>query len=100
MLGPFVGPLGASPGSAANPGVNFALYAPNATSVTLCLRDWQDAPVMETLMHRSGDVWHAFVAGLPQVGGWASRLPGAAFYCRLPLRQAHEGERRRLTRCR
>ena len=62
-------PLGASPGSAANPGVNFALYAPNATSVTLCLRDWQDAPVMETLMHRSGDVWHAFVAGLPQVGG-------------------------------
>lgn len=60
-------PLGASPSpDPATPGVNFALWAPNATSVTLCVHDWEDTPVMETLMQRTGDVWHAFVAGLPQ----------------------------------
>ncbi|EFN57533.1 hypothetical protein CHLNCDRAFT_34754 [Chlorella variabilis] len=59
-------PLGASPAAGSKPGVNFALYAPNASSVTLCLRDWDDRPVMEASLQRTGDVWHAFVAGLPQ----------------------------------
>ncbi len=61
-------PLGASPGQDGQKGVNFALWAPAATSVTLCLHDDQDRPIMETLMQRTGDTWHAFVAGLPQVG--------------------------------
>ena len=71
-------PLGASPGSAGRRGVNFALWAPAATSVTLCLHDWQDRPIMETLMQRTGDTWHAFVEGLPQVRGGASGgcIPG------------------------
>lgn len=62
-------PLGASPSpDPAVPGVNFALWAANATSVTLCLHDWEDTPILEAPMQRTGDVWHAFVAGLPQVG--------------------------------
>ncbi|KAI7841863.1 hypothetical protein COHA_004392 [Chlorella ohadii] len=61
-------PLGASPGQDGQKGVNFALWAPAATSVTLCLHDDQDRPIMETLMQRTGDTWHAFVAGLPQSG--------------------------------
>jgi pullulanase/glycogen debranching enzyme len=60
-------PLGASPGPADKPGVNFAIYAPNATSVTLCLSDWEDQPLMEAPLQRTGDVWHGLVAGLPQV---------------------------------
>lgn len=65
-------PLGASPGPAGGPkGVNFALWAPAATSVTLCLSDWHDAPLLEAPMQRTGDTWHAFVAGLPQVRGTA-----------------------------
>ena len=75
-------PLGASPGPAGGPaGVNFALWAPAATSVTLCLSDWEDQPLLEAPMTRTGDTWHAFVAGLPQArvlygyrvdgkGGW------------------------------
>ncbi|KAI3438769.1 hypothetical protein D9Q98_001187 [Chlorella vulgaris] len=59
-------PLGASPGTAEAPGVNFALYAPNATSVTLCLSDWDDKPLFEAPLQREGDVWHGFVPGLPQ----------------------------------
>lgn len=62
-------PLGPSPSSASKPGVNFAVYAPHATSVWLCLFDWENKPLMEAPMQRSdgGDIWHVFVAGLPQV---------------------------------
>lgn len=62
-------PLGASPGPAGGPkGVNFALWAPAATQVTICLSDSQDRPVLEAPMLRTGDTWHAFVEGLPQAG--------------------------------
>lgn len=72
-------PLGASPSpDPATPGVNFALWAPNATSVTLCVHDWEDTPVMETLMQRTGDVWHAFVAGLPQASAQGAGAAGPA----------------------
>lgn len=78
-------PLGASPGTAEAPGVNFALYAPNATSVTLCLSDWDDKPLFEAPLQREGDVWHGFVPGLPQVGvawdvGWGG---GHQPHCKL-----------------
>lgn len=74
-------PLGASPGASGTTGVNFALWAPAATTVTLCLRDWDDVPVLDVPMHRTGDTWHAYVAGLPRAtvlygyrvdgnGGW------------------------------
>lgn len=65
-------PLGPSPGTAAKPGANFAVYAPNAEAVSLCLYDWDNQPLMEVPMQRSADgaVWHLFVAGLPQVSCW------------------------------
>ena len=75
-------PLGASPGQDGQQGVNFALWAPAATSVTLCLHDDQDRPIMETLMQRTGDTWHAFVAGLPQVRAQPS-LCGRGWLCQL-----------------
>lgn len=62
-------PLGASPSEdESKPGVNFALWAPNATAVTLCLSDWEDAPLLEAPMARDGDVWTALVEGLPAKG--------------------------------
>ena len=83
-------PLGASPGQDGHQGVNFALWAPAATSVTLCLHDDQDRPIMETLMQRSGDTWHTFVAGLPQVrsGLLAGCLRAAAGLLSLPCSRA------------
>ena len=64
-------PLGPSSGGpAGEPGVNFALAAPNATAVSLCLYDAAGAPLAEAPMHRDGGagVWHGFVPGLPPKG--------------------------------
>ncbi|GAB4816893.1 hypothetical protein N2152v2_003939 [Parachlorella kessleri] len=61
-------PLGASPAAEGGPGVNFALASHNATAVTLCLFDQDDKPLLEAPMHKTGDVWHAVVRGLPQSG--------------------------------
>jgi hypothetical protein len=75
-------PLGASPGPAETPGVNFALWAPNATAVTLCLFDWEDKPLLEAPLQRTGDVWHSLVAGLPQ----ARAAAGPVAFCRVVSR--------------
>jgi pullulanase/glycogen debranching enzyme len=48
-------PLGASPGKQGSKGVNFAVAAPHATAVTLCLFDHQNKPLMETGMQKSGE---------------------------------------------
>eukprot|EP00887_Chlorella_sp_A99_P000861 scaffold5.g861.t1 len=62
-------PLGPSPGLEGRAGVNFAVQAPHAGSVALCLYDGEGAPLLEAAMHRSREgVWHAFVPGLPQSG--------------------------------
>ncbi|GAB2537636.1 glycogen debranching protein GlgX [Rufibacter soli] len=48
-------------------GVNFALYAQNATGVDLCLFDSQDAPQESSLIkmrERSYEVWHAYIPEL------------------------------------
>lgn len=60
-------PLGPSPGGPnGETGVNFALAAPNATSVTLCLYNAAGKAAGEGSMHRDGSgVWHGFVPGLP-----------------------------------
>jgi isoamylase len=70
-------------------GVNFALYARWATSVTLCLFS-NSQPLAELPLdpnrNRTGQVWHLFVSGLPKdctyayrVGGSETPLPGHAF---------------------
>lgn len=48
-------------------GVNFALAAPNATSVTLCVYSRVGNLMAELPMQRDGDsgVWHGLVPGLP-----------------------------------
>ncbi|KAL6778753.1 ISA3 [Auxenochlorella protothecoides x Auxenochlorella symbiontica] len=58
-------PLGASP---AEGGVNFALAAPHATAVTLCLYNADNSPLQELKLHSTGDVWHGLVDGLPLSG--------------------------------
>ena len=62
-----VQPLGPS---LAEGGVNFALAAPHATYVILCLFTAAGAPIEEAPMHRdaSTGVWTAFVPGLPPKG--------------------------------
>ncbi len=59
-------PLGATPEAA---GVNFAVVSAHATAVELVVFEpGAEAPLLEHLLepeqHRTGDVWHAFVAGL------------------------------------
>jgi len=61
-------PLGASP-LPANTGINFAVYAPKAASVSLCLFNADHSPITEAPMHKSTDTndgtWHAQVTKLP-----------------------------------
>ena len=60
-------PLGASP---AGGGVNFALSAPAASSVLLCLFDESGAPLGEELPLAKGasGVWSLLVEGCPPAG--------------------------------
>ncbi|GAX83904.1 hypothetical protein CEUSTIGMA_g11328.t1 [Chlamydomonas eustigma] len=79
-------PLGPSKNGSA---VNFALYAKHASGVQLCLfdRDHQhlQSIQLETSSHKTGDVWHVQVEGLPGIdicygyrvsgsGGWETGL--------------------------
>ncbi len=69
--------------SEAGKGVNFALSAPAATSVLLCLFDESGAPMGEELaLEKDGaGVWSGLVEGLPKKGvlyGWAKLLSPAA----------------------
>jgi len=64
-------PLGPSSGGlAGEQGINFALAAPHATSVTLCLHDASGKLVAEAPMHHDGStgVWNGFVPDLPPKG--------------------------------
>lgn len=63
-------PLGASPAAPTGAtGVNFALAAPHATGVALCLHTAAGEPLLEAPMHRDGSgVWHTFVSGLAHSG--------------------------------
>ena len=65
-----LGPSAAEAGSAA--GVNFALFAGDATGVTLVVSDADDTNVVEfpldAAAHRTGGHWHAFLEGLPRSG--------------------------------
>ena len=66
-------PLGPSAGEAGGAaGVNFALFAGDATGVTLVVSDADDAHaaefVLDPAQHRTGGHWHAFLAGLPRSG--------------------------------
>ena len=65
-----LGPSAAEAGGAA--GVNFALFAGDATGVTLVVSDANDAHAVEFALdpaaHRTGGHWHAFLAGLPRSG--------------------------------
>ena len=48
-------------------GTNFALWAPAAESVELCLIDEKDGVLLETrfaLAHREGPTWHGYLAGV------------------------------------
>lgn len=69
-------PLGAS--DAGRRGVNFALHAPAATSVLLCLFSSNGEPLTELPMIKKSDVWTAIVAGLPKKDVlYAYRVDGA-----------------------
>jgi glycogen operon protein len=60
-------PLGAS---SRDGGVNFAVFSENATTITLELFDSPEAPIptvslkLEPSTHRTGDIWHIWVAGI------------------------------------
>lgn len=73
-------PLGPSPADVAGaPGINFALWAGAATSVTLVLLDPATRrPAAEhALAHHGGGVWAAALAPLPRCGvGYAYRVDG------------------------
>eukprot|EP00210_Caulerpa_lentillifera_P006673 g6376.t1 len=66
-------------------GVNFAIFGRHCSSMILCLFDWSGQSLTEFQLdpsgHRSGDIWHVEVEGLPGrdilysikvdgVGGW------------------------------
>ncbi len=60
-------------------GVNFALYAENATRVDLCLFDQpKDAPEIASirLRERSNNVWHAYVPGIKPGQLYGYRVDG------------------------
>ncbi|KAK9829065.1 hypothetical protein WJX72_003715 [[Myrmecia] bisecta] len=64
-------PLGPSP-IVGKAGINFALFSQHATKVTLVLfdasgKETQQIP-LDPAAHRTGDIWHVAVAGLPSSG--------------------------------
>jgi isoamylase len=66
-------PLGATWDGA---GVNFALFSAHAESVTLCLFDARGGETRLPLGHRSGDVWHGYIAGLGPGQRYGYRVNG------------------------
>ena len=70
-------PLGPSPLTGREKGVNFALFSQHATRVTLELYDSSNKPLqsisLERSKNRTGDIWHIAVQNLPLKGiqyGW------------------------------
>jgi isoamylase len=62
-------------------GINFALFSRHATSVTLVLFEPEDeteiaAFPLDNKRNRTGDVWHAFIAGLDPGIEYAYRIDG------------------------
>ncbi|HTQ03046.1 MAG TPA: glycogen debranching protein GlgX [Polyangiaceae bacterium] len=63
-------------------GVNFALFSRNATRVRLELYADPEAPLpsrsveLDSIRNRTGDVWHVWVAGVPQGTLYAYRVDG------------------------
>ena len=75
-----LGPSAAESGGAA--GVNFAVFAGDATGVTRVLSDAADEEAVEYALdpaaHRTGGHWHAFLEGLPGSGVlYGYRVAGA-----------------------
>jgi glycogen operon protein len=71
-------PLGAT---VAPQGINFALFSQQATIVTLLIfLPWEGAPVLEFLLdpsvHRTGNIWHAFIHGLDSEITYGYRVTG------------------------
>ena len=64
-------PEGATPNEH---GVNFALYAPQADNVELCL--FADDSEQRLALTRSGDIWHGFIPGLPEGTAYGYRVHG------------------------
>ena len=64
-------PEGATPDEQ---GVNFALYAPQADNVELCL--FADDSEQRLTLTRSGDIWHGFIPGLPEGTAYGYRVHG------------------------
>jgi len=54
--------------SVAGDAVNFAVFSCHATSLTLVLYDEKSGAREEVPMHRTGDVWHCALVGLPRSG--------------------------------
>lgn len=67
-------PMGAT---AHDAGMNFAVYSPSATQVSLCLFDDQDKETQrQALPARTGDVWHGFMPGLEGGVRYGFRVDG------------------------
>lgn len=64
-------PEGATP---VENGVNFALYAPQAEQVELCL--FADDSEHRLALTRNGDIWHGFIPGLPEGTAYGYRVHG------------------------
>ena len=63
-------------------GINFAIVSKSAIAVTLVIfLPWHGAPVLEFPLyapqHRTGDIWHAFLAGFEPGTAYAYRVAGA-----------------------
>jgi len=75
-------PLGAS---LTHDGVNFAVFSRNATAVTLILFESQDSnsPWLEVPLdkreHKTGNIWHCFIRGLPAGTLYLYRTDGPYF---------------------
>lgn len=61
-------------------GYNFALYSSQAEKVELCLFE-ADMAEQRFEMERSGDLWHLWVADIPQGTTYGYRLSGESAYC-------------------
>ncbi|HEY9408344.1 MAG TPA: glycogen debranching enzyme, partial [Jiangellaceae bacterium] len=66
-------PLGATVGGEAT---NFALRAPDASGVEVCLFDESGAETRHTLINRTFDVWHGAVPGVGPGQRYGFRVHG------------------------
>lgn len=64
-----------------NDGVNFALFARNATAVTLCLFDRKNVKLLEEIvldpeLNRTGDIWHIFLTPISENQLYGYKIEG------------------------